>query len=178
MKKILKKLVSWTLIYNICSFVEWTFYYIKDAFGTVGETLHGNGFYRILKTYLHMNPKKDWLGRVYGVINPNLDENGNFDFNNVIFEMDGVNTNTRSYVENWLYKQMILVNNVFNMDKTNFFEYINMELEHVGPIEHDNYLVIFDLVSRKNMMQKLKRIIKQSILYIILIGIYWYFVIK
>ena len=73
---------------------------------------------------------------------------------------------------------MILVNNVFNMDKTNFFEYINMELEHVGPIEHDNYLVIFDLVSRKNMMQKLKRIIKQSILYIILIGIYWYFVIK
>lgn len=176
MKKLFYKLTSWTLIYNICSMFKWSYLYIKD-YGSVYDVLHGDAFARILRTYLRMNPRKDWLGRLYGIVNPNLKEDGTFDFNNVVFELDGVNTNTHSYVENWFYKQMLLVNNVFGMQHTGFFDMITADVEHVGPEDHDNYLVVFDIASRQMMCKQLKRVLKQSILYIML-GVGIYFVLK
>ena len=46
-----------------------------------------NGFFSTLaKTYLHVDLKKDWIGRMYGIINPNVDIDGNFDPSTMIIE--------------------------------------------------------------------------------------------
>lgn len=140
----------------------------------VYDSLHGRAFHTMLKSYLRMTAKKDWLGRLYGIVNPSIGEDGEVDFNNVIFEADGINTNTRPYVENWFYKQMILISNVFSMDKTGFFDLIDAEISHVGPAEHDNYLVVFDIASRKEMCRYLKKAIKHTLLYAA-IGVAVYF---
>ena len=163
----MKKLYSWTLIYAFISAVHWTYEYILD-WKNSHEFLHGDAFRLILKKYLRMNAKVDWLGRVYGIVNPNFDERGNIDFNNMVFEIDGINTNNNTWVENWLYKQMILVSNVFNLERTGLFDIVTSETRHVGPRDADNYLVIFDILSRKLMSKKWKRCIIQSIIYTII----------
>ena len=67
---------------------------------------------------------------------------------------------------------MQLIGNLFKIEK--LYDYIYIEFKHVGPKEYDNYLVIFDMSSRIDFVENLKKFVKQSILYIIL-GVCAYF---
>ena len=168
--KLIRKFTNWTLVSSLIRAIYWTFCYIKD-WRLVEESLHGDGFRSLLKHYLKMDSRIDWLGRVYGVVNPAINEKGEFDYNGMVFELNGVNTNNQTWVENWLYKQMILVNNIFDVQKTGFFDIIDANVKHVGPENADNYLIVFDIASRKEMVRKWKRVILQSIVYAVVAGI-------
>ena len=168
--KLLKKLFSYTLLYKIYLNLVLLKEYIDD-YDYVSESLYSEAFSRILEKYLNLKVKKDWIGRIYGVINPNLDINGNVNFANTIIEIDDNNTNSNEYVKNWIYKQMNMVKYVFKLDESGFFDYIGCDIEHVGPKEHDNYLVVFYIVSQKAMLQNLKRLLKQFSVYAIIAAI-------
>ena len=168
--KLIRKFTNWTLVSSLIRAIYWTFCYIKD-WRLVEESLHGDGFHSLLKHYLKMDSRIDWLGRVYGVVNPAINEKGEFDYNGMVFELNGVNTNNKTWVENWLYKQMILVNNIFDVQKTGFFDIIDANVKHVGPENADNYLIVFDIASRKEMVRRWKRVILQSIVYALVAGI-------
>ena len=168
--KLLKKLFSYTLLYKIYLNLVLLKEYIDD-YDYVSESLYSEAFSRILEKYLNLKVKKDWIGRIYGVINPNLDINGNVNFANTIIEIDDNNTNSNEYVKNWIYKQMNMVKYVFKLDESGFFDYIGCDIEHVGPKEHDNYLVVFYIVSQKAMLQNLKRLLKQFSIYVIIAAI-------
>lgn len=168
--KLLKKLFSYTLLYKIYLNFVLLKEYIYD-YDYVSESLYSEAFSRILEKYLNLKVKKDWIGRIYGVINPNLDINGNVNFANTIIEIDDNNTNSNEYVKNWIYKQMNMVKYVFKLDESGFFDYIGCDIEHVGPKEYDNYLVVFYIVSQKAMLQNLKRLLKQFSIYAIIAAI-------
>ena len=168
--KILYKLTSWTLTASIVRMICWLVYYMKD-WRAVEEPLHGPAFRSLLKHYLKMDSRIDWLGRVYGVVNPAINEKGEFDYNGMVFEIDGIHTNNQTWVENWLYKQMILVNNVFDVQRSGFFDIIDADIKHVGPENADNYLVVFDIASRKELFRRVRRVIMQSVFYIVLFSI-------
>ena len=165
--KLLKKLFSYTLLYKIYLNLVLIKEYIDD-YDYVSESLYSEAFSKILEKYLNLKVKKDWIGRIYGVINPNLDINGNVNFANTIIEIDDNNTNSNEYVKNWIYKQMNMVKYVFKLDESGFFDYIGCDIEHVGPKEYDNYLVVFYIVSQKAMLQNLKRLLKQFSVYAII----------
>ena len=168
------KVLNWTLTSAFIRAIYWTVEYIQSR-NIVAKSLYGDAFKRILKSYLKMDAKIDWLGRVWGVVNPSIN-NGKIDFNSMVIEMDGFNTNNNTWVENWLYKQMILVENVFGLENTGFFDYITVDTSHVGPSNFDNYLVIFDIAARKTMASRWKRVLWQSLLYAV-IGILFYYII-
>ena len=168
--KLIRKFTNWTFVSSLIRAIYWTFCYIKD-WRLVEESLHGNGFRSLLKHYLKMDSRIDWLGRVYGVVNPAINEKGEFDYNGMVFELNGVNTNNQTWVENWLYKQMILVNNIFDVQKTGFFDIIDANVKHVGPENADNYLIVFDIASRKEMVRRWKRVLLQGIGYAAVVGI-------
>lgn len=168
--KLLKKLFSYTLLYKIYLNFILIKEYIYD-YDYVSESLYSEAFSRILEKYLNLKVKKDWIGRIYGIINPNLDINGNVNFANTIIEIDDNNTNSNEYVKNWIYKQMNMVKYVFKLDESGFFDYIGCDIEHVGPKEYDNYLVVFYIVSQKAMLQNLKRLLKQFSIYAIIAAI-------
>lgn len=134
-----------------------TYQYLKDK-SLISDTLYSKEFNFVLKQYLKTDFRKDWIGRLYGVVNPNIND-GKYDFNNIVIEIDGDNTNNNEYVRNWVYRQMRLVGNLFKIEK--LYDYINIEFEHVGPDNMDNYLVIFDIVSRKEFAQSLKKFFKR-----------------
>ena len=168
--KLIRKFTNWTLVSSLIRAIYWTFCYIKD-WRLVEESLHGDGFRSLLKHYLKMDSRIDWLGRVYGVVNPAINEKGQFDYNGMVFELNGVNTNNQTWVENWLYKQMILVNNIFDVQKTGFFDIIDANVKHVGPENADNYLIVFDIASRKEMVRRWRRVLLQGIGYTAVAGI-------
>lgn len=173
--KLFKYLFKYTLTYKIIITIKSFYYYIKDK-SVISDTFYSTSFKYILKQYLNVDFRKDWLGRLYGVINPNIDINGNINFNNSIIEIDDENTNNNKYVTYWVYKQMNLVRTVFKLENSPFFDYIGAEFRHVGPINQDNYLVIFDIISRKVFTGKFKQMLLQLFIYIIIIiGCYFLF---
>jgi len=142
--------------------------YIKDK-KLLSDTLYGKAFNLVLKKYLKANFKKDWIGRLYGVVNPNLDENGKYDFNSVIIEIDGDNTNNNDYVKNWIHRQFRLIEVLFKLE--NLYDYIGIELKHVGPVQFDNYLVVIDIISRKIWVESLKKFFRHLLFDGALVGI-------
>lgn len=140
----------------------------------IKDVLYGDDFKMVIKTYLNIDVDKDWLGRLYGVINPNIDINGNFNINNVIIEIDGDDTNTDEYVKNWLYRQLNLMGQLYKMKP--LYSHVTLEFEHVGPIEYDNYLIVFDIVERIEFAASFKRFIKTFGVYAVLAGIILFFI--
>lgn len=162
---ILKKIGSNTLTWRLVMLVQSIYRYITDM-SYISDTLYSKEFLTVLKRYLRISIKKDWIGRLYGVINPYIDIDGKIDFNNTIIEIDGDNTNSNEYVKNWVYRQFNLIDNLFKINK--LYDYINVDIKHVGPLNADNYLIVIDVVSRKEMTYALKRVLKQTILYMII----------
>lgn len=162
---ILKKIGSNTLTWRLVMLVQSIYRYITDM-SYISDTLYSKEFLTVLKQYLRISVKKDWIGRLYGVINPYIDIDGKIDFNNTIIEIDGDNTNSNEYVKNWVYRQFNLIDNLFKINK--LYDYINVDIKHVGPLNADNYLIVIDIVSRKEMAYSLKRVLKQTILYMII----------
>ena len=139
--KFIRKFFGWTLTYKTLAFIEGVYTYIKDYY-YISDTLYSEAFKIVLKEYLNVDIRKDWIGRLYGVINPNIDINGKFDITKTIIEIDDENTNNNEYVKHWTYKQLIIIGEVFKID--NLWHFIDLEFKHVGPKEADNYLLIFD----------------------------------
>ena len=162
---ILRKIGSNTLTWRLVMLVQSIYRYITDM-SYISDTLYSKEFLTVLKRYLRISVKKDWIGRLYGVINPYIDIDGKIDFNNTIIEIDGDNTNSNEYVKNWVYRQFNLIDNLFKINK--LYDYINVDIKHVGPLNADNYLIVIDIVSRKEMAYALKRVLKQTILYMII----------
>ena len=163
--KVIRKIFSNLLIGKIYNFISSIFYYIKD-YNLISETLYSREFKKVIMKYLKCELDKDWLGRLYGVINPNIDINGNLDVTSMIVEIDDYNTNNEEQVKNWIYTQMMLISELFKIEK--LYSYTSLDLKHVGPINHDNYLIIFDITSRKYMASSFKKMLWHILLYCIL----------
>jgi hypothetical protein len=138
------KLWKCTTSYRLYNFIRSGFQYRRDL-KYVGETFYSSAFHKVIKKYLGVNLKEDWIGRLYGVANPNI-KDGKWDVSTMIIEIDGDNTNTNEGVRQWAFKQMQLIAQLFKIE--NMYDYISMEFKHVGPEELDNYLIIFDITSR------------------------------
>jgi type III secretory pathway component EscU len=62
-----------------------------------------------------------------------------------------------------------LVADVFRLQ--NIYSYITLDIKKVGPIEFDNFLVVFDLASRVELHKTSLKILKQLLLYIMITAV-------
>lgn len=171
---IVKKAFSWLLIYKIFCTLKYGYKYIKDKI-RIGEVFYSNSFRLLVKKYMNLDLQEDWIGRLYGVLNPNIDINGNLNINNMIIEINGDATNNIEQVKVWTYRQLYLVGELFKLQ--GLYDFIDVDFRHVGPINGDNYLIVFDIASRQRFAYFLKRAIWQSILYIAIgVGLWYLYV--
>ena len=164
--KLLRNLLLKTFLGRLYKTIKSGIDYIKD-YEFISDTLYSDAFKLVLKEYLNVDIRKDWLGRLYGVINPNINENGQFDFTKTIIEIDDENTNNNEYIKHWTYKQLTLIGQVFKIE--NLYHFIDLEFKHVGPKFADNYLLIFDIVSRKQFVSNFKQLLLHGFIYAIII---------
>jgi len=163
----MQKFFSFFLIYKIFAFIESVISYIKD-YRLISDTLYSREFKTVIMKYLKCELDKDWLGRLYGIINPNIDINGNLDVSSIILEIDDSQTNNEEYVKNWIYRQMNLISSLFKIER--LYNYITLDITHVGAENHDNYLIVFDITTRKYMAYCFKRMFWHMFVYGIIIG--------
>lgn len=168
LKTFFNKILSITLTYKFFAFLGSLYRYAKD-YNNISDIFYSQAFYDMLNQYLHIKVKKDWLGRLYGIINPNLDINNKFNISNMIIEIDGEKTNNQEYIINFFAKQLKLLDHLFHTQ--NLYDYISFDLKHVGPTIADNYLVILDIVSRQIMAQNFKKFILQFLIYCVIFTI-------
>lgn len=164
--KFFKNLFFKTFIGKIIKTIKSAINYIND-YEYISDTFYSDAFKIVLKEYLNVDIKKDWIGRLYGVVNPNINEKGKFDVTRTIIEFDDDNTNNKEYVKHWAHKQLYIIGEVFKIE--NLYHFIDLEFRHVGPKEADNYLLIFDIVSRKELANNIKRMLLHGLIYVILI---------
>lgn len=173
LKWLLSSFIHLTLLYKIYEVIRSVCTWITDL-SYISDTLYSEELKSVLKRYLHTEMQRDWIGRLYGVINPMIDINGNLDVSGTIVEIDGAKTNSIESVKAFIYKQMDLIDNLFKINK--LYDYIGVDVKHVGPLNADNYLVVIDVVSRKEMAYWLKRMLKQLLFYILLFSSLYYIV--
>lgn len=163
--KLITDILSKTLTGRICKTIYSLYEYIKD-YDYISDSFYSDAFKTVIKEYLGVTLKKDWIGRLYAVANPNINTDGQFDITKTILEFDGDNTNNNEYLKHWVYKQLTLIGKVFTIE--NLYHYIDLEFKHVGPKEADNFLLIFDVVSRKIFMKNFKETLLHSFIYLII----------
>lgn len=168
----ISKLFKHSLLYKIYDFFNKWIKYNKIK-RTVGKSFYSNEFKLLMSNYLKVNLKEDWIGRLYGVVNPTINTNGELDFSTMVIELDGEKTNNDAWAQTWIYKQLNLVSQLFRI--RNLYDYINLEIEHVGPVYLDNYLIIFDLVDRKSFANSAKSLALRILFWGIIVGIFFIF---
>lgn len=156
------KLYTYGFIYRIYDFIR-NFVNYKKTKSNVSSALYSDEFRGLIKRYLNTDLDKDWLGRLYGVINPNVNIEGNFDVSNVIIEIDGEYTNTDEYVKTWIFRQLNVMGQLFKLK--GLYSNVTMDIEHVGPITQDNYLIVFDINGREEMSTSFKKLMKTVLAY-------------
>ena len=107
------------------------------------------GLSQIFKT----NFKTDWIGRVYAVLNPNLDENGQYSPNTQIFEYGENGLNNERMVEQWVMERLTVVSNFIQTN--NLFELLTYSIKKLD--KYDNYLFILEPVTLGDCMKWSKR---------------------
>lgn len=133
------------------------------------QIIYGGTFTTLIRRYLKIDLSRDWIGRLYGIINPNIDINGKFDPSTMIIEVDGDNTNNNEFVYSWIYKQLNLVSYIFNFKE--MYDVITVDINHVGPTNQDNFLVVFDFNNRQELAYWRKRFILHFIALAAITGI-------
>ncbi len=95
------------------------------------------------------NFKLDWIGRAYAVLNPNLDENGNYSPNTQIFEYGENGLNNERMVEQWVMERMSVVAEFIRTN--NLFELLTYSIKKLD--KWDNYLFILEPVTLRNCLK-------------------------
>ena len=89
------------------------------------------------------NFKIDWIGRAYAVLNPNLDENGQYSPNTQIFEYGERGLNNERMVEQWIMERMNIVSEFIQTN--NLFEILTYSIKKLD--DYDNYLFILEPIT-------------------------------
>lgn len=95
--------------------------------------------------------KKDWIGRLYTVINPNL-LGDDFDINTIIYEYDESGLNNNAFVERWIMGKLNIAQSFIQTN--NLFDLLTYKIEKLD--EYDNYLFIIEPITLQDCLKYTK----------------------
>lgn len=90
-----------------------------------------------LSALLKVEFRKDWIGRIYAVFNPNI-QDGMYDPNRQIYEYDENGLTNRPYVEAYIMSQLNVAKQFIQAN--NLFDLLTYKIEKID--DNDNYLFI------------------------------------
>lgn len=115
--------------------------------------------------------RKDWVGRVYAVFNPHIQE-GIFNPNNQIYEYTEQGLVNDAYVEAYILNQLNIAKQFIRAN--NLFDLLTYRLEKID--ENDNYLFIMEPITWDDCKKYSKRFAILLAILGIISGISLYFI--
>ena len=95
--------------------------------------------------------KKDWIGRLYTVINPNL-MGDDFDINTIIYEYDENGLNNYAFIERCIMSKLNIAQSFIQTN--NLFDLLTYKIEKLD--EYDNYLFIIEPITLHDCLKYTK----------------------
>lgn len=115
--------------------------------------------------------RKDWIGRVYAVFNPHI-QDGIFNPNNQIFEYTEQGLVNDAYVEAYILNQLKIAKQFIRAN--NLFDLLTYRLKKLD--DNDNYLFIMEPITWSDCKRYTKRFIIVYSILVISIGFLIYFI--
>lgn len=94
------------------------------------------------------NFKKDWIGRVYTVINPNIFD-GKFDNTTQIFEYNQNGLDNNIYIEQWIMNRFNIISQFIQTN--NLFDLLTYKIEKID--DYDNYLLVLEPITLRDCIK-------------------------
>jgi hypothetical protein len=95
--------------------------------------------------------KKDWIGRLYAVINPNL-LGEDFDINTIIYEYGDNGLNNKAFVERWIMQRLNIAQSFIQVN--NLFDLLTYDIKKLD--EYDNFLFIIEPITLQDCLKYTK----------------------
>lgn len=124
-----------------------------------------------LSTLFKVQFKKDWVGRVYAVFNPHIQE-GVFNPNNQIYEYTEQGLVNDAYVEAYILNQLNIAKQFIRAN--NLFDLLTYRLKKLD--DNDNYLFIMEPITWEDCRKYTKKFVILYSILGILAGILIYFI--
>jgi hypothetical protein len=105
--------------------------------------------------------KKDWIGRTYTVINPNI-VNGKYDEDSQIYEYGSRGLDNSAYIEKVIMEKLIATQQFITAN--NLFDLLTYDIRKID--DHGNYLFIIQPITLEDVLKSLKHF---SILILVLV---------
>lgn len=115
--------------------------------------------------------RKDWIGRVYAVFNPHI-QDGIFNPNNQIFEYTEQGLVNDAYVEAYIFNQLKIAKQFIRAN--NLFDLLTYRLKKLD--DNDNYLFIMEPITWSDCKRYTKRFIIVYSILLISMGFLIYFI--
>lgn len=96
--------------------------------------------------------KMDWMGRVYAVFNPHV-QDGVFNPNNQIYEYDENGLTNKAYVESYIMNQLNIAKHF--IQASNLFDLLTYKIKKID--DFDNYLFIMQSITYEDFKTATKR---------------------
>lgn len=113
----------------------------------------------------------DWLGRVYAIFNPHIQE-GVYNPNNQIYEYDENGLTNKAYVESYIMNQLNIAKRF--IQASNLFDLLTYKIKKID--DYDNYLFIMQSITYEDFKTATKRFIWAfSTVCLIIIGFLIYY---
>lgn len=92
--------------------------------------------------------KKDWIGRLYAVINPNL-LGEDFDINTIIYEYGNNGLNNNAFVERWIMQRLNIAQSFIQVN--NLFDLLTYDIKKLD--EYDNFLFVIEPITLQDCLK-------------------------
>lgn len=124
-----------------------------------------------LSSLFRVQFRKDWIGRVYAVFNPHI-QDGIFNPNNQIFEYTEQGLVNDAYVEAYILNQLKIAKQFIRAN--NLFDLLTYRLKKLD--DNDNYLFIMEPITWSDCKRYTKRFIIVYSILLISMGFLIYFI--
>lgn len=94
----------------------------------------------------------DWIGRIYTVINP-LVNDGEYDQNTIIYEYGDAGMNTNAFVERIIMQKLQIADNFIKAN--NLFDLLTYRIEEID--DNGNYLFIMQPITSTDLKDYVKK---------------------
>lgn len=122
-------------------FIKYMFMHIKYC-KILNKVYRDENILTNLSAMFKVDFKKDWVGRVYAVFNPHV-QDGVFNPNNQIFEYTEQGLVNDAYVESYILNQLNIARQFIRAN--NLFDLLTYKLKKLD--ENDNYLFIMQPIT-------------------------------
>lgn len=116
------------------------------------------------------NFRLDWVGRMYTILNPNINDMGQFDTNTQIYEYDEEGLKNDLYIEKWVMNNLNIASQFIT--NNNLFELLTYKIKKLD--NYDNYLFIMQPITLESLFKSFKWAIGELVL--IFLGIFIYII--